>query len=58
MTAPMNRQLVGPWRIIEADPWDRAHRDPAEPVSIDFGQNEQGRQAVLEAEHATSSEAC
>ena len=31
MTAPMNCQLVGRWRIVEADLWDRDHLDLVEP---------------------------
>ena len=34
MTAPMNCRLVGHWRIIEADLWDRDHLDLVEPAMM------------------------
>ena len=34
MTAPMNCQLVGRWRIVEADLWDRDHLDLVEPAMM------------------------
>lgn len=34
MTAPMNCQLIGQWRIIEADLWDRDHLDLVEPAML------------------------
>ena len=34
MTAPMNCQLIGRWRIIEADLWDRDYLDLVEPATM------------------------
>jgi hypothetical protein len=34
MTAPMNCQLIGRWRIVEADIWDRDHLDLVEPATM------------------------
>jgi len=34
MSAPANCQLVGHWRIVEADIWDRAHLDLCGPATI------------------------
>ena len=31
MTVPMDCQLVGRWRIVEADLWDRDHLDLVGP---------------------------
>ena len=34
MTAPMNCQLIGRWRIVEADLWDRDYLDLVEPATM------------------------
>ena len=35
MKAPANCRLIGRWRIVEADLWDRAHLDLCGPASAD-----------------------
>jgi len=58
--APANCRLIGRWRIVEADLWDRAHLDLCGPAAltitaqdgeIAFGALE----AVLEVEYARDS---
>ena len=34
MSAPMNCQLIGRWRIVEADIWDRDYLDLCGPATI------------------------
>ncbi len=34
MTGPANCQLVGRWRIVEADLWDRDYLDLVEPATM------------------------
>jgi hypothetical protein len=34
--------LIGAWRIVEADLWDRDYLDLVEPASITFGKNGRG----------------
>ena len=34
MSAPMNCQLIGRWRIVEADLWDRCHLDLCGPATM------------------------
>ena len=60
MKAPANCRLIGRWRIVEADLWDRAHLDLCGPAAltittqdgeIAFGALE----AVLEVEYARDS---
>ena len=34
MSAPANCQLVGRWRIVEADIWDRDHLDLCGPATL------------------------
>ena len=34
--------LIGKWRIIEADLWDRDYLDLVEPASISFGEDGRG----------------
>ena len=34
MSAPANCQLIGRWRIVEADLWDRDHLDLVDPATI------------------------
>jgi hypothetical protein len=41
MSAPANCQLVGRWRIFEADIWDRDHLDLCGPAAITI--NDHGR---------------
>lgn len=42
MTAPMDCQVVGRWRVVEADLWDRAYLDLVEPAYVDFGEDGHG----------------
>jgi hypothetical protein len=37
MSAPANCQLIGCWRIVEADIWDRDHLDLCGPATITIG---------------------
>jgi hypothetical protein len=37
MTAPMDCRLVGRWRIVQSDLWDRAHLDLVEPAMMTIG---------------------
>ncbi len=41
MSVPANCQLVGRWRIVEADIWDRDHVDLCGPAAITI--NDHGR---------------
>lgn len=41
MTAPAGSQLVGRWRIVEADLWDNDYLDLVEPAYVAF--DEKGR---------------
>ena len=34
MRAPMNCQLIGRWRIVEADLWDGDYLDLVEPATM------------------------
>jgi hypothetical protein len=58
MTGPANCQLVGRWRIVEADLWDRDHLDLVEPASMIIGPDGHGEiafgamQASLELEYS------
>jgi hypothetical protein len=36
MTASVGRELVGRWRIVEADLWDRDYLDLVEPAYIEI----------------------
>ena len=60
MTAPMNCQLVGRWRIVEADLWDRDYLDLVEPATMTIGADGHGEiafgamQASLELEYGRS----
>jgi hypothetical protein len=60
LKAPANCRLIGRWRIVESDLWDRAHLDLSGPATltitaqggeIAFGALEAG----LEVEHARDS---
>jgi hypothetical protein len=42
MTAIADHPLLGKWRIVEADLWDRDYLDLVEPASITFGQDGRG----------------
>ncbi len=60
MTAPMNCQLVGRWRILEADLWDRDYLDLVGPATMTIGADGHGEiafgamQASLELEYGRS----
>ena len=34
MSAPANCRLIGRWRIVESDLWDRAHLDLSGPATL------------------------
>ena len=61
MTVPMDCQLIGRWRIVEADLWDRAHLDLVEPAMMTIGAHGRGEitcgamQGTLELEHSRST---
>ncbi len=38
----MNCQVVGRWRIVEADLWDSDYLDLVEPAYISFGEDGRG----------------
>ena len=42
MSAASNCRLIGHWRIIEADLWDRGYLDLIEPATIKMGANGHG----------------
>ena len=42
MTVPMDWRLIGRWRIVEADLWDRAHLDLVEPAMMTIGGHGRG----------------
>ncbi len=42
MTGPAECQVIGRWRIIEADLWDRDYLDLVEPAFISFGPDGHG----------------
>ena len=58
MSASAGCQLLGKWRIIEADTWDCDYLDLAQPAYIVFGKNGRGEfafgaiEATLELEYA------
>jgi hypothetical protein len=61
MSAPANCQLVGRWRIVEADIWDRDHLDLCGPATIAITDHGRGEiafgalQAGLDIEYCRSS---
>jgi len=61
MSAPANCQLVGRWRIIEADIWDRAYLDLCGPATITVDARGRGEiafgamQATLDIEYSRTS---
>jgi hypothetical protein len=42
MTAPAGCQLIGRWRIVEADLWDRGYLDLVEHATITIGADNHG----------------
>jgi len=58
MTAPMGCKLVGRWRILEADLWDRDYLDLVEPATMTIGVDGHGEiaygamQAGLDLEYS------
>jgi hypothetical protein len=42
VTAPAGTQLIGRWRIVEADLWDRGYLDLDGPASITIGADNNG----------------
>jgi hypothetical protein len=58
MSASAGCQLLGKWRIIEADTWDCDYLDLVQPAYIVFGKNGRGEfafgaiEATLELEYA------
>ena len=61
MSAPMGCKLVGRWRIVEADIWDRAYLDLCGPAKIVVGADGRGEiafgamQATLNVEYGPTS---
>jgi hypothetical protein len=61
MSAPAGCQLVGRWRIMEADLWDRDYLDLCGPAAITIGADGHGEivfgamQATLDIEYGRSS---
>jgi hypothetical protein len=60
VTAPMDCRLVGRWRIVEADLWDRDYLDLVAPAIMTIGADGHGQitygamQASLELEYSRS----
>ncbi|MDK1494667.1 hypothetical protein QN219_32660 [Sinorhizobium sp. 7-81] len=60
MSAASNCRLIGCWRIVEADLWDRDYLDLVEPAKITIGANGHGEiafgamQAGLDLGYSTS----
>ena len=60
MTASAGCQLIGWWRIIEADIWDHDYLDLVEPAYLKIGKNGRGEfafgvvNATLELEYSRS----
>jgi hypothetical protein len=61
MSAPANCELVGRWRIVEADIWDRDHLDLCGPAMITITDHGHGEisfgalQASLDIEYSRTS---
>lgn len=61
MSAPAGCKLVGRWRIVAADLWDRGYLDLCGPASITIGADGRGEiafgatQATLDVEYGRSS---
>lgn len=60
MTAPAQSQLIGRWRIVEADLWDRGYLDLVAPAMITIAADGNGKiafgalQASLNLEYSPS----
>ena len=63
MDAPLGCKLVGRWRIVEADIWDRAYLDLCGPATIVIDADGRGEiafgamQATLDVEYGPTSNA-
>ncbi|MGJ0394138.1 MAG: hypothetical protein ACR650_15555 [Methylocystis sp.] len=61
MSAPANCKIVGRWRIVEADIWDRDYLDLCGPAAIVIGADGRGEiafgamQATLDIEYGPTS---
>ena len=61
MSAPANCKLIGRWRIVEADIWDRGHLDLCGPATITITDHGRGEialgalQASLDIEYSRDS---
>ena len=55
MNAPANCRLIGRWRIVESDLWDRAHLDLSGPDHRARRRNRLRRLGGLEVEYARDS---
>ena len=61
MTAIADHPLLGTWRIVEADLWDRGHLDLVGPATITIGPDGHGEiafgamQASLDLEYSPST---
>ncbi len=61
MTAPMNCRIIGRWRIVAADLWDRDHLDLVEPAALTIQADGHGEiafgamQAGLDLEYSRSA---
>jgi hypothetical protein len=42
MSRMASHPLIGKWRIVEADLWDRDYLDLIEPARISFGKDRRG----------------
>lgn len=64
LTGPGDCQLVGRWRIAEADLWERGYLDLAEPATMTIGADGHGEiafgtmQASLDLEYSRSMVFC
>ena len=60
MTAPMDCRIIGRWRMVEADLWDRDDLDLVTPATMTIGADGHGEiasgamQASLELEYSRS----
>ena len=56
MSAPAGCQLIGPWRIVEADLWERDHLDLVAPATLVIGVDNHGEIAfgAMQASHDLS----
>jgi hypothetical protein len=58
MSGPAGCQLIGRWRIVEADLWDRDYLDLVEPAYVTFDEDGRGEfafgvvNATMELEYA------